>query len=634
MTLVKVGEVIHFCLKFFLVIFLFQDLVSKERLQEPNEDPVGFEELLNNASFVYEEAEVNSIVTTTIEPHNYVQLEIDAETSKAIEDVLGKDFELDVWKESSLMEKLDHAPNEKMVATPIKRGNIEDLREAGRRMGGVTPKTGPRKWGREAYFNFSLVLHMWAEKEKFPLAEKPLTVAEIENVLRYGGPQGLNLIKDGHSAKKIFKMRYLNGAKRTERFVGHFVGGMTGEDGCHHYPADCPFLHCSAVSEWFRTENFHNSAGESISQLVMSPNSPRDLKILLRKAQEENSAIMEKLRKLEAPKESKENVDRSQTESFTCHVCGKTGFSRPCSLKRHIRTFHKGTETDNLPKEKKINCLHCGKLITARFMKIHAIRCDKNKEKLNDIPEENLTNMGSAGFCEECNSFQTVLKRHQILVHHFSPCKTCKNNLGAPCLSCSSAACLKCSKSPPFCPRCTIMCDEDGKKVNSSIHDEDFTSTTSQSESLCAKCKRVLGKPCISCSETSCKFCSLIEGWCKKCTITANSSHSSDDAVEVGQDHPEDEKSTGCESLIGGLNSEEMKNFERLLSVNQKISDSVERSLEAKQLDLAEEKELIDLMFKYHKQDLTTGRDTETVKNYVAKIPVAFAWLLKKYELS
>ena len=198
--------------------------------------------------------------------------------------------------------------------------NVSELRDVVRRMGGVTPKSGSRKWGRKEYFNFSIIIHMWAKKKQFPLAEKPLTVKDIEEILDYGGPHGLDLTIEGQVAKTVFKKRYLNGAMRSERFVGNFVGGFTSKDNCHHYPQDCPFLHCSAMSEWFPTKKVPNGDRKSISQLVMSPNSPRDLNILLMKSQEENLTMQKTIESLQSSKESTEVLQESQAETFECLV--------------------------------------------------------------------------------------------------------------------------------------------------------------------------------------------------------------------------------------------------------------------------------------------------------------------------
>ena len=60
-------------------------------------------------------------------------------------------------------------------------------------------------------------------------------------------------------------------------------------------------------------------------------------------------------------------------------------------------------------------------------MKIHTFAC--KRKKLETISEETPTNIGSAGFCEDCQTNQTVVVRHKILVHMYSTCSYCKTNL-------------------------------------------------------------------------------------------------------------------------------------------------------------------------------------------------------------
>ena len=352
----------------------------------------------------------------------------------------------------------------------------QNLKLAGRDLGCSTPHSKRPRLDRSFYQNFSMGFHCWAIHADFPLdvnkhGEKTqlLTPEHLESAMKFAGPSGLNLISEKTGSKNLHKMRFKNGARRTERYVGNAESGFVDPDGFHSYPDFCPFQHCHSLPEWFKKNQLLSEDNSSVNK---SPSSLAQMKEALAKLKDQNinlkesldveskrsSIFMEKLKVTGKEMKQKE----SHVEGFPCPQCGKV-FSRPDSVQKHILKIHPDEQGNlNLPKDVLLPCKYCTKSLASRYVRVHEKACER-KQKRNQ--KQDPIDLRS-GYCTYCGVMKARLSEHMKHKHEGKKCYKCENIADkGMCLGCDLPMCTDCSLSDgQFCEQCSIKDKDQGNK--------------------------------------------------------------------------------------------------------------------------------------------------------------------------
>ena len=316
---------------------------------------------------------------------------------------------------NSTPEKPKETTNEKLST---------NLKIAGRDLGCNTPHTKKPRMDRAFYANLSMSIHSWALFEGFLLDANEhgqkaeiLTDEHMERIVQFAGPDGINLLSEKTNAKKLYKLRFKNGAKRSDRYVGNSETGFVGPDGLHRYPDNCPFQHCHSLPEWFKKNclQFESNPAED-NCFVKSPSSLAEMKLVVKKLQTDNknlqkslfvenersSTFMDKLQTLRKGQPEKE----APPGSFPCPLCGKV-FTRPDSVKKHVRKIHPDEKSPlELPKDVSVSCQFCKKRLASRYVKSHEKICESRfKYKQKDT-----VNKDRSGGCEDYGVMKMNMK--------------------------------------------------------------------------------------------------------------------------------------------------------------------------------------------------------------------------------
>ena len=276
--------------------------------------------------------------------------------------------------------------------TPIKTTKTQKvayLKLAGRDLGCDTPKKRGLPWDKIAYKNLSMTFHAWSYANGIPLdadvyGKEAVVITEnhMADIVEFGEPSGINLLPSGLNSKSLYHKRFKNGCQRKERYVGDLMTGFVDGDG-RHRKSSCPHYHCSSLKSWIQYNNISPiKKSGTFNKLANSPNSPTEIKRVVRKLQRENRDLKRDLSlgarrsRLFSDKLKGKQTGLSFSEKNTdiisnikCPFCS-TIFSRRDSVVKHIRGFHPEKENDDydLP-ELKILCVKCGKGISKSYRK-------------------------------------------------------------------------------------------------------------------------------------------------------------------------------------------------------------------------------------------------------------------------
>ena len=357
------------------------------------------------------------------------------------------------------------------------------LKSCARDFGCVTPKTKFKKVNRTTIQNSSMVAHLWAKSSGMNLETDRITDKDLEKLILFGGPGGINLLSEGIDISCL------------KKFL--IKSGVIGPNGLHVYPKDCIFYHCMLLKEWCKKNNIETSSPKEMGKLLVE-------------------FPIENLDHLETT-ETRETVEKTtETREKVCrYFCPEQSCSashtRRHNVIQHIKRVHKGLDFDPktivVQRASKVKCSGCSRELNKRYLKEHLNVCNFKVKKLALLDTQH---------CKECNLPKTQLKFHLMTQHKYELCHFCLSKIGPPCYSCKSACCESCSRFPKFCCSCTIDAEGNSILVTKKIF-------LAGIEGPCSFCKSKSQICCQSCDSHICKTCEKEEGFCKLCVIEADS---------------------------------------------------------------------------------------------------------------